>query len=122
MAGRHRSAGWIRLRALVLATVVFIGGFGLPAFDAIAYHWHTPPASTQPGVPRVEQYGTPLEHAVQCVITHNAPAPRLAARSTVALRLVAVARVAALPAPAQRPIAVARHSPVQPRAPPASLA
>lgn len=113
---------WRRARAIVLAAVVLFGGFGLPAFDAIAYHWHQDTASPYPGLPRLQQYGTPAEHSVQCILTHNAPAPRLTSSVAVTVPLTAIVPDAAaprLPAPPSRP---SRHLPDQPRAPPVAIA
>jgi hypothetical protein len=118
---RHRAL-WQRARAIVLAAVVLVGGFGLPAFDAIAYHWHQSPATERSGLPRLQQFGTPADHSVLCILTHNAPAPRLA--SSVAATVRVTSTVAACRA--RRPTAVLisrpRHLPDQPRAPPASIA
>ena len=122
MATWRRSEGWRQARALVLAAVVFIGGFGLPAFDAIAYHWRPGTATAGSALPRVQQYGTPAEHAVQCVITHNAPAPRLAAVSTTHLPVVATDRVAEHSLRPEPPVSAPRYSATQPRAPPARIA
>ncbi len=114
--------GWRRMRALVLAAVVLVGGFGLPAFDAIAFHWRPPASSPLSSAPKLQQFGAPLEHSVQCVITHNAPAPRLAAVSGGGLRLRSTERVSAAILTPATPRAATIHSPVQPRAPPVRIA
>lgn len=117
-----RAAKWRRLRALVLAAVVFVGGFGLPAFDALAYHWHQPAATAPDGLPHLQQFGTPAEHAVQCVLTHNAPAPRLAQSVSATVHAVGTMPAPRPLPPAAVPPRFSRHSPDQPRAPPSSIA
>ena len=122
MTTRRRSAFWRQARAAVLAAVVLVGGFGLPAFDVIAYHWHPAPASTREGLPRIEPFGTPAEHAVQCVLTHNAPVPRLTAPVTCGLEVTLEIPDREDPRPATVPATASRHLPDQPRAPPRSIA
>lgn len=119
---QRRAAEWRRIRALVLAAVVFVGGFGLPAFDVLAYHWNRPAAAAPDGRPHLQQFGTPAEHTVQCVLTHHAPAPRAATALAVTVHSLAATRVTRTSHPTAVIALLFRHSPDQPRAPPASIA
>lgn len=70
------------MSALLLAIVLVVGGWMLPAYDAIVFHG---PRPTQSGPVRVESTGASQGHLVQCLLGQQYQRTRIAPPPSPAL-------------------------------------
>ena len=101
-------------RALVLAAVFLIGSFGLPTFDALAFHER---GTTRP---HFEAAGTTCGHSDRCVLGATFPGPRIAAVPRPGVRPALPIRTAEQVVLVTSLRSIDQASPWQPRAPPVS--
>lgn len=105
-----------RLRALFVAALFVGGNFGLPEYDAFAFHRH--PLASQAGGAAVSDIGTVPTHAQSCILGQaysRIGAPPAGQAAPMVRRLPVLVAVSA---PTVFPTPVSDRSPSLPRAPP----
>jgi hypothetical protein len=109
-----------RSRAVVLAIVFLLGSYGLPAFDALAFHR----GGADPGIgqPHFEAAGTSCGHSDRCVLGITLPGPRIVNHVDIGQHFCGLLESLTSPTPPSTPRAESPSTLAQPRAPPGQLA
>lgn len=105
-----------RLQALFVAALFVGGNFGLPEYDAFAFHRH--PIASPAGGDAVSDIGTVPTHAQSCVLGQaysRVGAPQAGQAAPIVRRLPVRAAVST---PTEFPSSISVRSPSLPRAPP----
>jgi hypothetical protein len=103
-----------RLKAVLLATILAVGGFGLPGYDLVAYHLGTAQHETQR-----PHYDLPGGcHGDHCPLGSLNPAPRLTSPLVAGLTVSSAIVDHAVPAPVAAPRTLLTESQPPSRAPP----
>jgi hypothetical protein len=107
----------LRLKAIVVASVILSGGGGTPVLDAVVYHGLAP---THVNQPHYEASGVPHSHGDWCKLGSKLPYSPLAGRIDLGVVVATLSyREIVFPAPA--PPSAGRGLLPLPRAPPPHL-